>query len=280
MAETITVELEDCAADHDAVALIAPLGIDTEFQSFESFVPPPDWAVEIVTERRTRLTAAVMVPPAGCARARLVHHFSKRGRELAPAAFEPEKCPLTTAAAELASVACSLAVADRDGRAGIARIVADTSERFSYASIPENERWYYGRDAVPAVACATGNCIDINTYLVAALRAAGYEAAYLTCYFVPDTDGPAAPGMHCWVRTRHEGVAEDWDIAHFKKAEREDVHAALNPIPGRRYALSYGRSHVYPWRGLAIEISTPSEPMWVLPSGKTEWAAALTVSCM
>lgn len=276
--DTVRVEMNDRAADHAAVALIAPLGIDMEFQGFGGFVPPAGWDVEVVGERRTGLAAAVMVPPDADAVAIVSHRFSSNGRGLAPAAFVPEGCSLTTAAAELAEVARSLATAEANGPDGIGRIVADTSERFSYAKVAEADRWYHGRDAVPAVACASGNCIDINTYLVAALRAAGYDAAYLTCYFFPDEPGPAPAGMHCWVRTRCGALVQDWDIAHFKKAGRTDVHAVLDPIPGRRFALSYGRSHVYPWRGLEIAISTPSEPMWVLASGKTVWPAPPTVS--
>jgi len=78
--------------------------------------------------------------------------------------------------------------------------------------------------------------------------------------------------MHCWVRTRCEDVVEDWDIAHFKKADRNDVHAALNPIPGDRWVLAYGRGHIYQWNGLSIELSTPSTPMWVKADGNTVWA--------
>jgi hypothetical protein len=46
---------------------------------------------------------------------------------------------------------------------GLAAIIADTNSRFEYGQVPMTERWYYGTDAVPIVACAAGNCIDINT---------------------------------------------------------------------------------------------------------------------
>ncbi len=133
------------------------------------------------------------------------------------------------------------------------------------------ERWYYGQPSVPIVACSAGNCIDINTFLVAALRAAGYETAYLTCYFFDDNPNGIASGMHCWVRTRHDGVTQDWDITHFKKAGRTDVFATMNPVPGRRFALAFGRDHSYRWRGLDIRLSTPSRPMWVREDGTAIW---------
>ena len=60
--QIITVALTDCAADHDPVALIAPLGIDTEFQAFQAFEAPAGWQSTIVAETRTGQRAAVMVP--------------------------------------------------------------------------------------------------------------------------------------------------------------------------------------------------------------------------
>ena len=278
MIATITVKLDDSAADHGAIALIAPLGIDTESQAFQSFDPPHGWQSSVVAERRTGQLAAIMTPPNSDARAHFKHRFRSGGRGLSPAAFEPERTSLTIAADELAAEARSIAEQAGGGRAGIAAIVSDTSKRFTYGQLPENERWYYGCAAVPTIACGKGNCIDINTFLVAALRAAGNEAVYLTCYFFAHEPSLVTDGMHCWVRTRCDGVVEDWDIAHFKKVGREDVHAILNPIPGQRWALAYGRNHIYDWNGLAIEVPTPSKPMWVLPDGKAIWLQSETVT--
>lgn len=268
----IAVEMIDRAADYDAVALIAPLGVDTEFQRFLGFEAPQGWGVSVIAEPRSGQRAAVMTPPGPDAPAVLRHWFSDQGSALPAGVFTPERTALTIAADELATEARSIAERAGGGLAGIEAIVADTSERFDYGAVPEEERWYHGRDNVPIVACASGNCIDINTFLVAALRSAGYETAYLTCYYFDDNPNGIASGMHCWVRTRHDGVCQDWDIAHFKKIGRQDIHATLNPAPGRRFALAYGRDHIYRWRGLDIKLSTPSSPMWVLPDGKTIWA--------
>jgi transglutaminase-like putative cysteine protease len=235
---TITVDLPDCAAAHDAVALIVPLGIDTEFQRFQSFEVPSGWDTTIVAESRTRQRAAVLQPPHRSATAQLRHTFSSSGSALPNEAYTPEDTALTTAATELAHASCNIARAAGGGLEGISAIVADTSARFDYGQVPMAERWYYGRDAIPIVACTAGNCIDINTYLVAALRAANYDATYLTCYFFDDSLKGTAIGMHCWVRTRHGAITQDWDIAHFKKANRTDVSAMMNPIPGQRFALA------------------------------------------
>jgi len=267
----ITVALTDCAAAHDAVALLAPLGIDTEHQRFAGFEPPDGWETTILTEPRSGQRAAWMVPPTPDARARVRHVFSEDGTALSADAFLPENSAVTIAAAELADDARALADRAGGGLPGIEAIVAETSARFSYGEVPVEDRWYYGAEAVPQVACAAGNCIDINTYLVAALRAAGYRTAYLTCYFFDDDPDGIASGMHCWVRTVHDGTVQDWDIAHFKKAGRTDVHAALNPVPGRRFSLAFGRDHRYRWRGADVVLSTPSRPMWVRTDGSAVW---------
>jgi len=187
---TIAVALSDCAADHEAVALIAPLGIDTETQTFLAFEAPEGWHTTIVADVRTGLRAALMTPPEQTARGRLIHRFRSGGRGLASAAFEPEYHALTTAAAELATEAKAIAARAGGGRAGLRAIVADTSSRFSYGRVPMEQRFYYGRDAVPIVACANGNCIDINTYLVAALRAASYDVHLPHLLFLSAPPGP------------------------------------------------------------------------------------------
>ena len=271
-ANIITVDLPDCAAAHDAVALIAPLGVETDFQQLAGFEAPKGWDAAIVAEERTGQLAAVMTPPAADAQPRLQHAFSTKPGSLPAKAFTPEGTPLASAATELARDARVIAERAGGGLAGIAAIVADTSDRFDYGAVPYEERWYYGARAVPQVACGVGNCIDINTYLIAALRASGYETTYLTCYFFDDNPEGIPSGMHCWVRTRCEGVTQDWDIAHFKKLGRSDVSATLNPAPGQRFALAYGRDHCYLWRGKRIEMPTPSTPMWVREDGSAVWA--------
>lgn len=269
--QVISIELTDSAATHDAIALIAPLGIDTEFQKFHEFEAPRGWSASIVAEPRSGQRAVVLEPPALNAPARLLHTFNSSRSVLPEEAYLPEGTAITTAAADLANEARSIAAAAGGGFAGIAAIVADTSARFDYGEVPMAERWYYGQPSVPIVACSAGNCIDINTFLVAALRAADYETTYLTCYFFDDNPNGIASGMHCWVRTRHDGVTQDWDITHFKKAGRTDVFATMNPVPGRRFALAFGRDHSYRWRGLDIRLSTPSRPMWVREDGTAIW---------
>ncbi|MEL7348638.1 MAG: transglutaminase domain-containing protein [Pseudomonadota bacterium] len=267
----IVVDMTDCATDYGAVGLLAPLGIDTDAQRFGAFAPPPGWGVTILAEARSGQRAALMTPPDERAKARVEHVFEAVPGGLSPQAFQPEGTPLAAAAEAMAEDARAIAERAGGGLAGIAALVADTSARFDYGSVAPEDRWYYGQDAVPPVVCAIGNCIDINTYLMAALRAAGYEAAYFTCYYFDDDPAGIPSGMHCWVRTRHDGVTQDWDIAHYKKAGRDDVAPALNPVPGKRFALAFGRDHHFRWGGIDIQVPTPSRPVWVLEDGRVHW---------
>jgi transglutaminase-like putative cysteine protease len=279
MASTIvTVEMTDTARHYDAIGLLVPLGIDTEFQRVEGLDLPDGWAASLLREERTAQTAAFLTPPHPDAVARLRHVVSDRPATLDPTAWVPEPGPHRAAAEDLARDAQALADAAGGGLPGVEAIVLDTAQRFTYGAVEGAERWYTGHDAIPAVACAVGNCIDINTYLMAALRVAGYEAAYLTCYFFDDNPDGIAAGMHCWVRTRLGDRVDDWDIAHFKKAGRSDVHAALNPVPGCRVALAHGRDHVYRWNGMEIRLPVPSRPNWVLADGSTVWGAPPVVA--
>jgi transglutaminase-like putative cysteine protease len=100
------------------------------------------------------------------------------------------------------------------GAAGTAALVTAAEARFAYGH-PET-RFNDGAEAVPYLACGltVGACVDINTWLVASLRAAGYEAAYLYGYFFQAERGGVTNDMHCWVATRHDGEVLEWDIAH------------------------------------------------------------------
>ena len=177
----VSIELTATASIPGALALIAPILIETDFQSFGSIETPRGWDATIVAEPRSGQRAVVLRPPSPTDRATFLHGFSSSGPGLSSVAFVPEGMPITTAAAELVTESRKIAHSAGGGLAGIEAIVADTSARFSYGEVPIAQRWYFGKDEVPIVACTSGNCIDINTYLGAALRAAGYEAAYLTC---------------------------------------------------------------------------------------------------
>jgi Transglutaminase-like superfamily len=111
-------------------------------------------------------------------------------------------------------------------------------------------------DAMPALACDThlGTCVDTHSYAVAAMRAAGIEAAYISGLFFPEGAIASEPG-HCWLVVRAEGAPHHWDISHFLKYGLGPVRPILNPKPGFRYAMSVGRDLTFEGRDGPITFS-------------------------
>jgi hypothetical protein len=179
------------------------------------------------------------------------------------AAFRPRATRYTEAAAALAAAACDIAERAGGGRAAIQALADEAQARFTYGH--PDERFNDGLDQVPYLSCglAEGSCVDINTYFVASLRAAGFDAAYLYGYFFPVERGGQTNDMHCWVVTRHAGETLEWDIAHHMKAGLGAVRPARNPRPGWRIALGHSMGHRYRLPGGAtLDLKLLAEPLW------------------
>ena len=149
--------------------------------------------------------------------------------------FEERASRFTRFAEELAAEAKDAA----DGHKGLDRaraIACAAAERFTYGH-PE-ERFNDGFDEIPALGCGVveGSCVDINTYFIAALRAAGIEAGYVTGFFFPEEKQGLCEDGHCWVVTRISGETREWDIAHHLKMGTRAIEPGLNPKPGFRAA--------------------------------------------
>jgi transglutaminase-like putative cysteine protease len=125
-------------------------------------------------------------------------------------------------------------------------VACHVAGRFTYGH-PE-ERFNDGFDMVPSLGCglAEGSCVDINTYFIASLRAAGIEAGYLTGFFFPEEKGGTCEDGHCWVVTRIDGETTEWDIAHHLKLGTHDIRPGLNPKPGRRFACFHSMGWISP----------------------------------
>ncbi len=248
--------------------LLAPLGLPTPYQC------PVGLAVEggsfSLTGDKTTGQLAALIEPRGD-RVALAYDFADGGPGYPEAIFRPHASRYSRPADALVTDALRIAASARDGHAGIEAIVADTASKFDYGH-PE-VRFYEGRDAVPHLACGLteGSCVDINTYLVAALRAAGFEAGYVTGYFFPEEKQGTCLDMHCWVVTRHDGVVQEWDIAHHLKMGTRTICCGLNPKPGSRVALAHSMGLDFPAVGVR-ETKLIGEPMWVTAEGRLEYA--------
>lgn len=150
--------------------------------------------------------------------------------------FRAHPSRYTRAAAELidevAQIAPNAAPLER-----ATAIACATAERFTYGH--PQAKFNDGMDEIPALGCGMteGSCVDINTYFIASLRAAGIEAGYATGFFFPREKGDHCEDGHCWVVTRIDGQTHEWDIAHHLKLGTREIAPALNPKPGFRAAL-------------------------------------------
>lgn len=146
------------------------------------------------------------------------------------------------------------------------RLIDHAAERFTYDH--PKERFNAGHDLVPPLTCGVtpGNCVHINTYILAALLSVPIQATYIAGYFF-DAAQPVADNMHCWIATQADGVAEFWDISHHQLYGLGTVETALNPAPGTRFAMSAGRGLVFHVEHHRIEVSHFAKPIWLLPDG-------------
>ena len=163
--------------------------------------------------------------------------------------------------AEVAAIAPHAAAPDR------ARAIAcATAERFTYGH--PDVRFNDGLDEVPALGCGLteGSCVDINTYFIAALRAAGLEAGYVTGFYFPADKGDWCEDGHCWVVTRIDGQVQEWDIAHHLKMGTRDIRPGLNPKPGFRVACCHSMGLNFPEIGVA-DLKALIEPLALTESG-------------
>jgi hypothetical protein len=248
--------------------LLAPLGIASTLGSVAGFAVEGGRIVETLGEIETGQQAA-LIAPEGERPVTLTWRYARapEAPRYPEAAYRPRRNRWTVAAEDLGAHSRAVAGAAGGGAAGIAALAAEARARFAYGH-PE-ARFNEGCAVVPFLGCgvAKGSCVDINTYLVASLRAAGYEAAYLYGYFFPAEKVDRCVDGHCWVATRHHGEVLDWDIAHHLKAGLDPVRPALNPKPGRRVPVSHSMGHRYARAEGEIALKLLGEPVWLLPGG-------------
>ena len=153
--------------------------------------------------------------------------------------------------------------------AGVHRIVEAVQGKFRYG--PRHQDLL-----IPRTFCSVevGNCIDINTVLLACLRRTGHHAAYLAgVHFSANDVGAIADGIHCWISTCEDGVQRDWDVAHCIRGHLNTPVDALNPLGGARAAFSYGRGLVFTDAGRSLSaMSHFARPHWVFADGSVQEA--------
>lgn len=219
--------------------------LETEFEGAE-----PERVIRDLEGRTEawllRLRAGAMV--------RVRHAFVPTGAGLAAEAFVSGSSHFKRASDDLAAQVATLGLsADPAERCrAVIQFVADHF-RYGHREVPLGA----GDDAMPALECGLtpGSCVDMHTVAVAALSAAGIEAAYVIGGHIAE-GRTQHPTGHCWINVRAEGAPPHWDISHHVQYGHRIITPALNPRPGRRFALSHGRGLVF--SGAEGEIGFPS----------------------
>ncbi len=262
MSTVVTVEIADCP-DNDQ-QIMAPVGMATPYQMPEAF-SVEGASFSLIGEASTGQMAA-LITPRHDERVTLRYVYGDTGSAYPDMMFHHRPNRFTSAADDLMRDARRIADQAGDGHDAIETIVNDVATKFFYGH-PET-RFNEGEAVVPFLACGLteGSCVDINTYLIAALRAAGFEAGYATGYFFPAEKNGHCDDMHCWVVTRHQGVVLEWDIAHHMKLGQSEICCGLNPKPGIRVALAHSMGLTFPALGIK-GMKLLAEPIWVDSQG-------------
>ncbi|WP_417690875.1 transglutaminase-like domain-containing protein [Roseibium sp.] len=243
--------------------LLVPLGISTPDQQ-PLGLEVSDGHLSLTTEGNTGQRVGLIRPAPDATAVTLDYRFGCHPSQYPESLFRAHDSRFSRVAADLLQ-ATEKAVPNA-GPEAVAKVVAAVHARFVYGH-PE-VRFNDGLDEIPYLACGVteGSCVDINTYLVACLRAAGIEAGYVTGYFFPAEKSGTCVDMHCWVVSRFNGVVQEWDIAHHLKLGKSPVVAGLNPKPGCRVALFHSMGLSFKKLGVS-DTKRLAEPVWVGDDG-------------
>lgn len=243
-----------------AGSLLVPVGLSTP-QSAPLAVDVTGADMRLIADPRAAQHAMVLTPTAE--QVEIAWRYTTTGAPYPQALFAKRDSRFTRSAAALGAEVKGIA----DGRdpAGIKNLADHVAALFTYGH-PE-DRFNDGHDEIPQICSLTvGSCVDINAYFIAACRAAGYEAGYVTGYFIPEEKRSHCEDMHCWVVTRVGGLVQEWDIAHHLKLGTRDIRPGLNPKPGVRVAMAHSMGLNFPAAGLA-DIKLIGEPWWIEADG-------------
>lgn len=234
--------------DDPGAPVLAPCGLETP-QSRPLGLRVFGGAVEWMQHEQTGQGLARITPTGGPLT--LTYVFGATPGAYPDAVFAPFASRYTRAAESLLKEVAGIGTTPQE-------IACAVAQRFDYGH-PER-RFFEGHDdALPALGCdrGTGSCVDINMYLLAALRAAGIEAGYVSGAYFPTEKGDWCDDGHCWIVTRTGNGTQEWDIAHHLKLGTRDIAPGLNPKPGFRVALAHGLGMTMPDGGVVRILAEP-----------------------
>ncbi|MBX2806739.1 MAG: transglutaminase-like domain-containing protein [Hyphomicrobiales bacterium] len=263
----VAVEVTVATAGRAGHRMLAPCGMPTPHQTPLGF-SVSGGSFELTGETGTGQMAA-LVTCGDVASVCLRYSYAAEGPGYPENLFRHRPNRYTKAADAVIQDARYVAEHANGSREAVAAIVNDVAMRFTYGH-PER-RYYDDHDEIPHLGCglAEGSCVDINAYLIASLRSAGFEAGYVVGYFFPEEKHGSCDDRHCWVVTRHECEVLEWDIAHHLKLGKSEIGCGLNPKPGSRVAIAHSMGLDFPALGIRT-LKLLAEPVWIGDDGRIE----------
>ncbi|MGL4727656.1 MAG: transglutaminase-like domain-containing protein [Bosea sp. (in: a-proteobacteria)] len=254
------------AQTNEARYLLVPCPPSTSWQGFvgleSSICSPVDW---LQAENAAQEAWLFEAPASG--EAEFVFHFSETAAQRSDdkRLFASVASPLTQPSAELCCKVSELTSGCCDDGERLAALIAFTASLFDYDH-PERP-FNHGHDRIPLLGELTkGNCADIHGFLVSCLYAAGLDVSYMAG-FCFSGDATMTRGYHCWLTSRIAETVQHWDVAQHVKADITPVRAGLNPLGGRRVAMSVGRGLVFTIAGQRLQLPHLGYPMWICADG-------------
>lgn len=256
----LTLRINDVTPPFEGASLVVPMGLATpDVSPIRTTVTGAD--VSLAGDAHNGQQVLVLSPTA--AQVEVETQFALTGPAYPEAMFAVRDSRYTRMAADLRGDAQRIAAEAGGGEAGLNALVQSCAALFTYGH-PE-EKFYDGAEEVPQIcSLTTGSCIDINLYLIALLRAAGYEAGYITGYFIPAEKRTHAEDGHCWVVSRHDGLCQEWDIAHHLKMGSTRIAPGLNPKPGVRLPFAHSMGWTLPALGVT-DTKLIIQALWLAP---------------
>ncbi len=269
MSLRLIVDLKDPGECRDSVGLIVPIAPTTERQCQLEIEVPGAESIDTLRSTDEGQSVLLVAPPrSGSISIAYSIGSGGSGTPNFPACQkEYLNLPpaITVRLRDLLHTASSMVERER-------RIIDFTAEYFSYgplASTPIAEQLVRG--------LGSGNCIDINEFLISALLGCGIPARYYAGYYFPSRDRPSnADGMHCWISTHIDGKQRYWDVPFSLKRGMKKLRPGLEQLGGAYIAMSIGMELAFDIRGVVYRTRHLARPSWLLPDGVMQPA---TVTC-
>jgi transglutaminase-like putative cysteine protease len=251
----VEVEIEDVRESSAAAGLLVPVPPNTGLQSTISVELPSGWRSRLVRSD-DGAQQAYFVEELSDSRAAVTYNLQLSETTPVTPFISSRRTPtLPKAVSRRITQVLTAATTPREKEQAIIRFAL---EHFRYG---DRARVDVGEQLSCSV--ATGNCLDINGFLIDAFALAGVPCCYYAGYFFPDAGPDVSDGMHCWLCTSVNDDHHYWDVPYTLKAGKAALYEGLGPIPGTYVSMSAGHGIRFALGLGNVELPFLACPVWI-----------------